>query len=66
MSSHATGRVSVLAIASIALATVGFFVIAPWGTLGALICGHLGLRGIKRSGGSVRGVGLARGCPERV
>ena len=53
-------RSSALAIASLVLGIAGTaFCLGPLGGIPGVICGHLALSRIKRSGGALTGVGLA-------
>jgi len=55
---HAQSPTNVLAIVSL-LASALFFWLCGLGSLVGIVCGHLGIREIDRSGGSQAGRGMA-------
>lgn len=54
-----TARTARLAVWSLVLAIAGLVLIGPLGGIPAVICGHIAVRRIKRSSGTLRGRGLA-------
>ena len=53
------GKTAGIAIASLVLGIVGITCLGPLGAIPAVICGHVGLSRIKKSGGALQGQGLA-------